>query len=138
MARGHNHSQEISLDIPREQTQQEQSELKQLIAKGKSQGYLTYADINDHLPGDIIDSEYFDIVVKMLEEMGIPIYDIRPDDEVLFLSESETATADEEEAAALLAMVNNELRTTDPVRMYMREMGSVELLTRQGEIAIAK
>jgi len=138
MARGHNHSPEISLDIPREQTQQEQSELKQLIAKGKSQGFLTYSDINDHLPGDIIDSEYFDIVVKMLEEMGIPIYDIRPDDGVLFLSETETATADEEEAAALLAMVNNELRTTDPVRMYMREMGSVELLTRQGEIAIAK
>lgn len=138
MARGNNHSPEVSLDIPREQTQQEQSELKQLIAKGKSQGYLTYADINDHLPGDIIDSEYFDIVVKMLEEMGIPIYDVRPDEGVLFLSETETATADEEEAAALLAMVNNELRTTDPVRMYMREMGSVELLTRQGEIAIAK
>lgn len=138
MARSHTTSPETSVESPKEYTSQEQSELKQLIAKGKQQGFLTYADINDHLPGDIIDSEYFDIVVKMLEEMGIPIYDARPDDGMLFLSETETATADEEEAAAILAMVNNELRTTDPVRMYMREMGSVELLTRQGEIAIAK
>lgn len=138
MTRAHTTESDISMDVPRESTQQEQSELKQLIAKGKQQGFLTYADINDHLPGDIVESEYFDIVVKMLEEMGIPIYDVRPDDGMLFLSETETTTPDEEEAAALLAMVNNELRTTDPVRMYMREMGSVELLTRQGEIAIAK
>lgn len=141
MAHAHFDNEEFLPDNPADNgnpEQQQQSELKQLIAKGKQQGYLTYADINDHLPGDMIDSEYFEIVVKMLEEMGIPISDSRPDDDMLFLSETENNTADEEEAAAILAMVNNELRTTDPVRMYMREMGSVELLTRQGEIAIAK
>jgi RNA polymerase primary sigma factor len=121
-------------------TAQQQSRLKELIAKGKEQGYLTYAEVNDHLPDDISDPDQIEDIIGMINDMGITVYEVAPDaDELLTSGES---TADElaaEEAAAALAAVETEAgRTTDPVRMYMREMGTVELLTRQGEIAIAK
>ncbi|MEZ5552652.1 MAG: RNA polymerase sigma factor RpoD [Pseudomonadales bacterium] len=119
---------------------QQQSRLKELIAKGKEQGYITYAEVNDHLPDDISDPDQIEDIIRMINDMGITVYEIAPDaDELLTNSEN---TADEiaaEEAAAALAAVETEAgRTTDPVRMYMREMGTVELLTREGEIAIAK
>ena len=119
---------------------QQQSSLKDLIAKGKEQGYLTYAEVNDHLPADISDPDQIEDIIRMINDMGIKVYEIAPDvDELMGSSES---TADElaaEEAAAALAAVETEAgRTTDPVRMYMREMGTVELLTREGEIVIAK
>ncbi|MDH5473883.1 MAG: RNA polymerase sigma factor RpoD, partial [Gammaproteobacteria bacterium] len=117
-----------------------QSRLKQLIAKGKEQGYLTYAEVNDHLPQDIVDPEQVEDIINMINDMGITVHEIAPDTESLVLSDA-SATDDSaaEEAAAALASIENEFgRTTDPVRMYMREMGSVELLTREGEIAIAK
>ncbi len=121
-------------------TAQQQSRLKELIAKGKEQGYLTYAEVNDHLPDDISDPDQIEDIIGMINDMGITVYEVAPDaDELLTTGES---TADElaaEEAAAALAAVETEAgRTTDPVRMYMREMGTVELLTRAGEIAIAK
>src|SRR5262245_37023014 len=121
-------------------TAQQQSRLKELIAKGKEQGFLTYAEVNDHLPDDISDPDQIEDIIGMINDMGITVYEVAPDaDELLTSGES---TADElaaEEAAAALAAVETEAgRTTDPVRMYMREMGTVELLTRQGEIAIAK
>jgi RNA polymerase primary sigma factor len=121
-------------------TQQQQSRLKELIAKGKEQGFLTYAEVNDHLPDDISDPDQIEDIIGMINDMGITVYEIAPDaDDLLTGGES---TADElaaEEAAAALAAVETEAgRTTDPVRMYMREMGTVELLTREGEIAIAK
>jgi RNA polymerase primary sigma factor len=121
-------------------TAQQQSRLKELIAKGKEQGFLTYAEVNDHLPDDISDPDQIEDIIGMINDMGITVYEVAPDaDELLTTGES---TADElaaEEAAAALAAVETEAgRTTDPVRMYMREMGTVELLTRQGEIAIAK
>ena len=120
--------------------QQQQSSLKDLIAKGKEQGYLTYAEVNDHLPADISDPDQIEDIIRMINDMGINVYETAPDvDELMTSSES---TADElaaEEAAAALAAVETEAgRTTDPVRMYMREMGTVELLTREGEIVIAK
>ena len=120
--------------------EQQQSRLKQLIAKGKEQGYITYAEVNDHLPDDISDPDQIEDIIRMINDMGITVYETAPDvDELL---SSEENTADEiaaEEAAAALAAVETEVgRTTDPVRMYMREMGTVELLTREGEIAIAK
>ena len=122
------------------QIEQQQSRLKQLIAKGKEQGYITYAEVNDHLPDDISDPDQIEDIIRMINDMGITVYETAPDnDELLTTSEN---TADEiaaEEAAAALAAVETEAgRTTDPVRMYMREMGTVELLTREGEIAIAK
>src|SRR6202049_3908969 len=117
-----------------------QSQLKLLIARGKEQGYLTYAQVNDHLPSEIVDTEQIEDIVNTINDMGIPVYEKAPDAESL-LAEP-TAPADEEaieEAAAALAALDAELgRTTDPVRMYMREMGTVELLTREGEIRIAK
>jgi RNA polymerase primary sigma factor len=117
-----------------------QSQLKLLIARGKGQGYLTYAQVNDHLPSEIVDPEQIEDIVNTINDMGIPVYEKAPDAESL-LAEP-TAPADEEaieEAAAALAALDAELgRTTDPVRMYMREMGTVELLTREGEIRIAK
>jgi RNA polymerase primary sigma factor len=120
--------------------EQQQSRLKELIAKGKEQGYITYAEVNDHLPDDISDPDQIEDIIRMINDMGITVYETAPDnDELLTSSEN---TADElaaEEAAAALAAVETEAgRTTDPVRMYMREMGTVELLTREGEIAIAK
>ena len=125
------------------ETKQQKSRLKDLIGKGKEQGYLTYAEVNDHLPADISDPDQIEDIIRMIEDMGIKVYEsaeAAPDaDELLNTGEN---TADEvaaEEAAAALVEVETETgRTTDPVRMYMREMGTVELLTREGEIAIAK
>ncbi|MBC7160628.1 MAG: RNA polymerase sigma factor RpoD [Immundisolibacter sp.] len=118
---------------------EENSELKQLLALGRARGYLTYGEINDHLPQDIVDAEQLESIVAMLTEMGIRVSDAPPDMEELLMS-GESVTEDEavEEAAAAMTAVEREGRTTDPVRMYMREMGTVELLTREGEIAIAK
>src|SRR6478736_1445701 len=122
-------------------TQQQQSEIKTLIIKGKEQGYLTYAEVNDHLPDDIVDPEQIEDIIGMINDMGIEVHEVAPDGETL-LPENPVATDDEtatEEAVAVLSAVDAEVgRTTDPVRMYMREMGTVELLTREGEIAIAK
>jgi len=118
-----------------------QSQLKLLIARGKEQGYLTYAQVNDHLPAEIVDPEQIEGIVNTINDMGIPVYEKAPDTESLLASEPGSAADDEaiEEAAAALAALDAELgRTTDPVRMYMREMGTVELLTREGEIRIAK
>ena len=115
-------------------------QLKELIARGKEQGFLTYAEVNDHLPNDIVDPEQIEDIVNMINDMGIAVHEKAPDVESITLSDA-TATDDEavEEAEAALATVDAEFgRTTDPVRMYMREMGTVELLTRQGEIEIAK
>ncbi len=120
--------------------QDKQSRLKDLIAKGKEQGYLTYAEVNDHLPTEIVDPEQVEDIINMINDMGITVHEIAPDTESLVLTDA-SATDDSaaEEAAAALASIENEFgRTTDPVRMYMREMGTVELLTREGEIAIAK
>jgi RNA polymerase primary sigma factor len=117
-----------------------QSQLKLLIARGKEQGFLTYVEVNDHLPSEIVDPEQIEDIVNMINDMGIPVYEKAPEAETLLLAEP--VVADEEaaeEAAAALATVDAEFgRTTDPVRMYMREMGTVELLTREGEIRIAK
>src|SRR4029077_16657409 len=118
-----------------------QSQLKLLIARGKEQGYLTYAEVNDHLPSEIVDPEQIEDIVQMINDMGIPVYEKAPDAESLLMREPVVADeeAAEEAAAALATTVDAEFgRTTDPVRMYMREMGTVELLTREGEIAIAK
>jgi len=120
--------------------QDKQSLLKQLIAKGKEQGYLTYAEVNDHLPEEIVDPEQVEDIINMINDMGITVHEVAPDTESLVLTDA-SATDDTaaEEAAAALASIENEFgRTTDPVRMYMREMGTVELLTREGEISIAK
>jgi RNA polymerase primary sigma factor len=118
-----------------------QSQLKLLIARGKEQGFLTYAEVNDHLPSEIVDPEQIEDIVQMINDMGIPVYEKAPDAEALLLREPVVADeeAAEEAAAALATTVDAEFgRTTDPVRMYMREMGAVELLTREGEISIAK
>ncbi len=116
--------------------------LKNLITLGKERSYLTYAEINDHLPDDMLDAEQIENIISMINDMGIQVYDEAPDAESLLMSEATPAVADEEaveEAEAALSTVDSEFgRTTDPVRMYMREMGSVELLTREGEIEIAK
>ncbi len=121
---------------------QQRSRLKELIARGKEQGYLTYADVNDHLPPDINDPEQIEDIISMINDMGIRVSEVPPETEELLLVDQETAddeVAEEEVATALAASVDSEFgRTTDPVRMYMREMGSVELLSREGEIAIAK
>jgi RNA polymerase primary sigma factor len=120
---------------------QQQSEIKSLIIKGKEQGYLTYAEVNDHLPDDIVDPEQLEDIIGMINDMGIEVHEVAPDGDSI-LPETPVATDDEtatEEAVAVLSAVDAEVgRTTDPVRMYMREMGTVELLTREGEIAIAK
>jgi len=122
--------------------QDQQSQLKLLIAKGKEQGFLTYAEVNDHLPDDIVDPEQIEDIIGMINDMGIQVHETAPDADTLILSNDTASTTDEvaaEEAAAALATVDSEFgRTTDPVRMYMREMGTVELLTREGEIEIAK
>ncbi len=119
-----------------------QSSLKSLIAKGKEQGYLTYAEVNDHLPENISDPDQVEDIIQMINDMGIKVFETAPDADSLLLNEENESGADEvaaAEAAAALAAVENEAgRTTDPVRMYMREMGTVELLTREGEIVIAK
>jgi RNA polymerase primary sigma factor len=120
--------------------EQQQSQLKQLIAKGKMQGYLTYAEVNDHLPSDIVDPEQIEDIIGMINDMGIQVYEVAPDEDSL-ITDSAAVTVDDEDAeeVAALASVDSEFgRTTDPVRMYMREMGSVELLTRADELKIAK
>ncbi|HEW9976334.1 TPA: RNA polymerase sigma factor RpoD [Shewanella algae] len=116
-----------------------QSQLKLLLAKGKEQGYLTYAEVNDHLPADMVDSDQIEDIIQMINDMGIRVFEEAPDVDDIMMSEDSTDEDAAEEAAAALASVESELgRTTDPVRMYMREMGTVELLTREGEIQIAK
>src|SRR4051812_24600087 len=117
--------------------------LKNLIVLGKERGYLTYAEINDHLPDDMLDAEQIENIISMINDMGIQVYDEAPDAETLLMNESTPAVVPDEdvveEAEQALSTVDSEFgRTTDPVRMYMREMGSVELLTREGEIEIAK
>ncbi|WP_299979630.1 RNA polymerase sigma factor RpoD [uncultured Pseudoteredinibacter sp.] len=121
--------------------QQQQSRIKELIARGKEQGYLTYAEVNDHLPEDISDPDQVEDIIQMINDMGIKVYETAPDADEILMTDGDSS-ADEiaaAEAAAALAAVETEAgRTTDPVRMYMREMGTVELLTREGEISIAK
>ena len=126
-------------DSKSEQQNQEYS-LKDLITKGKEQGYLTYAEVNDHLPSTIVDPEQIEDIISMINDMGIKVYEQAPDEDSLLVSETAASAEDlAEEAAAALASVDSEFgRTTDPVRMYMREMGTVNLLTREGEIKIAK
>ncbi|MFV5524861.1 RNA polymerase sigma factor RpoD [Acinetobacter variabilis] len=117
------------------------SQVAALISRGKEQGYLTFAEVNDHLPDSITESEQIEDIIQMLNDVGIPVHDRAPEsDDAMFEDTAEAADeVAEEEAAAVLASVENEPgRTTDPVRMYMREMGTVELLTREGEISIAK
>ena len=120
------------------------SDIKQLISKGLEQGYLTYAEVNDHLPDDVVDPEQIEDIIGMINGMGIQVHEIAPDAETLLLAGEASGnrevdeTAAEEAAAALTSLDTEGGRTTDPVRMYMREMGTVELLTREGEIAIAK
>jgi RNA polymerase primary sigma factor len=120
--------------------QDQQSQLRQLIAKGKAQGYLTYVEVNDHLPSDISDPEQIEEFIGTINDLGIQVYETAPDDDAL-ITDSAAVTTDDEDAeeVAALASVDSEFgRTTDPVRMYMREMGSVELLTRADELKIAK
>ncbi|MFT4937895.1 MAG: RNA polymerase primary sigma factor [Paraglaciecola sp.] len=119
--------------------QSKQSQIKLLIAKGKDQGYLTFAEVNDHLPQDIVDSDQIEDIIRMINDMGIKVFENAPDSDELLMQETTTDEDVAEAAAAALATVESEIgRTTDPVRMYMREMGTVELLTREGEIVIAK
>ena len=121
-----------------------QSDIKLLISKGLEQGYLTYAEVNDHLPDDMVDPEQIEDIISMINGMGIEVHEVAPDAETLLLAGQSGSgrevddTAAEEAAATLSALDAEGGRTTDPVRMYMREMGTVELLTREGEIAIAK
>ena len=124
-----------------ENKQKQQSGIKDLIAKGREQGYLTYAEVNDHLPEDIADPEQVEDIIQMINDMGITVFETAPDAEQLLMMAGDNTpdeTAAAEAAAALASVESEQHRTTDPVRMYMREMGSVELLTREGEIEIAK
>ncbi|NVK54498.1 MAG: RNA polymerase sigma factor RpoD [Alteromonadaceae bacterium] len=119
--------------------QSKQSQIKLLIAKGKEQGYLTFSEVNDHLPQDIVDSDQIEDIIRMINDMGIQVSENAPDSDELLMQETTTDEEVAEAAAQALATVESEIgRTTDPVRMYMREMGTVELLTREGEIEIAK
>jgi RNA polymerase primary sigma factor len=120
---------------------QQQSRLKELIAKGREQGYLTYSEVNDHLPEDISDPDQVEDIIQMINDMGINVFEAAPDADTMLMTTGDNTTdeiAAAEAAAALAAVETEQHRTTDPVRMYMREMGSVELLTREGEIEIAK
>lgn len=121
---------------------EKRTRLKTLIAKGKEQGYLTYSEVNDHLPEGIIDPTQIEDIINTINDMGIRVLEVAPDAESRVLTDASVSETDDEtteEAVAALASIESELgRTTDPVRMYMREMGSVELLTREGEIEIAK
>jgi RNA polymerase primary sigma factor len=125
---------------PAPQGTDKSSQLKMLIARGKEQGYLTYSEVNDHLPNDIVDPEQIEDIVNMINDMGITVYEKAPEVDSLALSDAAvTSDDDDSEAEEAIATVDAEFgRTTDPVRMYMREMGTVELLTREGEIRIAK
>ena len=123
--------------------QDQQTSIKQLIALGNEQGYLTYAEINDHLPESLVDAEQIEVIIGMIQDMGIQVSEAPPDKDDLGLSDEQRVSNDDEateEAVAVLAsQVDAEFgRTTDPVRMYMREMGTVDLLNREGEIEIAK
>jgi RNA polymerase primary sigma factor len=142
MAKEKDQQQEQNIDKTEVQEVDSRTRLKLLIVLGKERGYLTYAEINDHLPDDVQDSEQIDGIIGMINDMGIQVYEEAPDAEVLLMSDAPPAVADEdaaEEAEQALATVDSEFgRTTDPVRMYMREMGTVDLLTREGEIEIAK
>lgn len=137
---------EFGLDeatLTEEEVAKRRQELKTLIKMGKTRGFLTHQEINDHLPEKLVDNEILEAIVSMLNDMGIAVYEQAPDAATLLISGSNTATATDEEAEeaaeAALSTVDSEFgRTTDPVRMYMREMGTVELLTREGEIEIAK
>jgi RNA polymerase primary sigma factor len=141
-------AKEKDKDLPKQEVQlpddaeARRMRLKNLIVLGKERGYLTYAEINDHLPDDMLDAEQIENIISMINDMGIQVYDEAPDVEALLMSDATPTVPDEdvaEEAEAALSTVDAEFgRTTDPVRMYMREMGSVELLTREGEIEIAK
>lgn len=129
------------MDQQDSQKESQKSRLKELITRGKEQGYLTYAEVNDHLPADITDPEQIEDIISMINDMGIKVSEDAPEMDELLLAEGEASEDDvaAEEVANALAVVDGELgRTTDPVRMYMREMGRVELLSREGEIAIAK
>lgn len=118
---------------------QQQSRLKELIARGKEQGFLTYAEVNDHLPEDIADPDQVEDIIGMINDMGISVVEEAPDEDTLMMADHSPDEHAAEEAVAALAAVESDVgRTTDPVRMYMREMGTVELLTREGEIEIAK
>ncbi len=129
-------------DVKQTDVEARRTRLKNLIVLGKERGYLTYAEINDHLPDDMLDAEQIEGVISMINDMGIQVFDEAPDAETLLMSDAAPAATDEDvvaEAEAALSTVDSEFgRTTDPVRMYMREMGTVELLTREGEIEIAK
>ncbi|MYE85564.1 MAG: RNA polymerase sigma factor RpoD, partial [Gammaproteobacteria bacterium] len=123
-----------------DQISKQPSRLKELIAKGKEQGYLTFAEVNDHLPDELSDSDQIEDIIGTINDMGIEVHESAPDADDLMSAEENTVDelAAEEAAAALAAVETEAGRTTDPVRMYMREMGTVELLTREGEIVIAK
>ena len=137
---------EFGLDetvLSEEEMLKRRQRLKTLITLGKTRGYLTHAEITDHLPEKLVDAETLEVVVAMLNDLGVAVYEQTPDAEMLLLNNTTPTTATveeaEEEAEAALSTVDSEFgRTTDPVRMYMREMGTVELLTREGEIEIAK
>ena len=129
--------------VSAEEYEARRNRLKQLIKLGKDRGYMTYGEINDHLPDDLVDAEAIDGIISTFSDMGIAVYDQAPDAETLLMSENAPVASNdddvEDEAEAALTTVDSDFgRTTDPVRMYMREMGSVELLTREGEIEIAK
>ncbi|MCW5627171.1 MAG: RNA polymerase sigma factor RpoD, partial [Burkholderiales bacterium] len=134
--------QEPTIELTGADAEARRTRLKNLIVLGKERGYLTYAEVNDHLPDDMLDAEQIESVISMINDMGIQVYDEAPDAETLLMSEATPAAPDDdavEEAEAAVSTLDSEFgRTTDPVRMYMREMGSVELLTREGEIEIAK
>jgi RNA polymerase primary sigma factor len=134
----------IPAEMPKEDAEARRTRLKNLIKLGKERGFLTYAEINDHLPDDLVDAEQIEAIISTFGDMGIQVYDQAPDQETLLIASDAAPVAQpdedvEEQAEAALSTVDSEFgRTTDPVRMYMREMGSVELLTREGEIEIAK
>ncbi len=134
----------IPAELPKEDAETRRTRLKNLIKLGKERGFLTYSEINDHLPDDLVDAEQIEAIISTLGDMGIQVYDQAPDQETLLIASDAQPVAQpdedvEEQAEAALSTVDSEFgRTTDPVRMYMREMGSVELLTREGEIEIAK
>ncbi|HYL24278.1 MAG TPA: RNA polymerase sigma factor RpoD [Burkholderiales bacterium] len=134
----------IPAELPKEDAETRRTRLKNLIKLGKERGFLTYSEINDHLPDDLVDAEQIEAIISTFGDMGIQVYDQAPDQEQLLIAAEGQQVAQpdedvEEQAEAALSTVDSEFgRTTDPVRMYMREMGSVELLTREGEIEIAK
>ncbi|HEX2332003.1 MAG TPA: RNA polymerase sigma factor RpoD [Burkholderiales bacterium] len=134
----------IPAELPKEDAETRRTRLKNLIKLGKERGFLTYSEINDHLPDDLVDAEQIEAIISTFGDMGIQVYDQAPDQETLLIASDTPPVAQpdedvEEQAEAALSTVDSEFgRTTDPVRMYMREMGSVELLTREGEIEIAK